>query len=387
MRIVWISHVGGDSLGGAGQALVEGAAGLVERGVEVTVVLPSRGRLADSLEAAGASIVVLPNVWWAWPSPRSIPRRIRETARAVVRTPVGVMRLSSFLRRAKPDLVVTNTLMSPLGAFAARTANLAHVWYVHEFGVEDHGLQFVLGERASLGLVTRLSRLVIVNSHAVQGKYEREGRNSETCVIYNAVDVPVEPARPAVRRAELELVLVGMIATYKGQIEAVRATSILAGKGIDVRLRLVGSRAGALNWQRLTALVHELDLEERVEVVGFAQDPAPYVAAADIVLMCSRSEAFGRVTVEAMKRGKPVIGTSSGGTVELVEGGRAGLLYPPGDHEALARQIERLHRDDALRRELGENGRAWAQARFTRDRHAEELLAAFARALSRATDD
>ena len=64
--------------------------------------------------------------------------------------------------------------------------------------------------------------------------------------------------------------------------------------------------------------------------------------------MCSRSEAFGRVTVEYLRRGRPVIGTRSGGTPELVEDGVTGFLYEPGDCTALAHRIELLASSNAM---------------------------------------
>jgi glycosyltransferase involved in cell wall biosynthesis len=118
-------------------------------------------------------------------------------------------------------------------------------------------------------------------------------------------------------------------------------------------------------------------VEERLELVGFSDDPGQELVAADVALTCSRLEAFGRATVEAMKLGRPVVAAASGGTLELVRDGWNGLLYAPGDAEALAERIERLHRDRDLLRELGENARAWAGETFTRGRYAAGLLEAF----------
>lgn len=382
MRIFWVSHVGGDSLGGAERSLVESVAGLRERGVEATVVVPSAGRLASMLEDAGGSVVVLPHVWWAWAGRRPAAWRIRRRAAAVFHSAGPYRKLAALLRQEKPDLVVTNTLAVPVGALAARSARIPHVWYVHEFGREDHRLGFLLGERMTLRLVDRLSRIVIVNSLAVREKYERLGLGARLHLVYYAVEAPSTPPAPAERRAELELVQVGMLSSHKGQADALRAVGVLAAKGIDVRLRLVGSQAGELYARVLDDLLDELDIRNRVDFVGFADDPAPYFAAADVALMCSRNEAFGRVTVEAMNVGTPVVGARSGGTVELVDEGRRGLLYTPGDADELATRLETLYRDGELRRRLGTEAQAWALETFTRERHTDELLRAFERALS-----
>jgi glycosyltransferase involved in cell wall biosynthesis len=381
-----VSHVGGDSLGGAERCLIEGAAGLRERAVDVVAVVPSNGLLADALRTAGASVVVLPNVWWARPGPIPPARRLRETASFLWHMPRALRGMTSLVKHEKPDLVVTNTLAAPIGAFAARRAGVPHLWYLHEFGREDQGYRFYFGERLAVALIDRLSRLVVVNSNAVRTKYEGKGLARKLRLVFNAVEMPDRLPRPAHRRAELELVLVGMLFPYKGQVDAIRAAGSLVASGIDVRLRLIGGGANEHYGNVLTSLVHDLHLEDRVDFVGFSDDPLKFVAAADVALMCSQNEAFGRVTVEAMKLGKPVVGARSGGTAELIEDGKTGLLYPPGDHEELARQIARLHGDEALRHELGTNARAWATTTFTRKRYVDDLLAAFSLAHEPAPD-
>jgi glycosyltransferase involved in cell wall biosynthesis len=94
----------------------------------------------------------------------------------------------------------------------------------------------------------------------------------------------------------------------------------------------------------------------------------------------SRCEAFGRVTVEAMRAGVPVIGTDAGGTPELVADGATGLLYRPGDAGALAAAIARLMDAPGLAMRLGEAGRVWATPRFGERQFADSLEAEFAHA-------
>lgn len=99
-----------------------------------------------------------------------------------------------------------------------------------------------------------------------------------------------------------------------------------------------------------------------------------------MLLLCSRCEAFGRVVVEAMKRGRPVVVTDAGGARELAVDSGGGLLYPPGDDAALADAIERLARDPAEARRMGESGLAWASRHCTLAGYADSFLGAVRRA-------
>jgi glycosyltransferase involved in cell wall biosynthesis len=82
-----------------------------------------------------------------------------------------------------------------------------------------------------------------------------------------------------------------------------------------------------------------------------------------------------------MSRAKPIVGTSVGGTAEAVEEGRTGLLVPPEDPESLASALERLHRDETLRRAMGEAGRRKVLAEFSLSRMADQTLSCYHRIL------
>ena len=171
--------------------------------------------------------------------------------------------------------------------------------------------------------------------------------------------MPELPREPVPGR----IVLVGGLAPAKGQADAIRALARLPGR----TLRLVGPDQRGYG-DELRRLAGELGVE--VELTGFSPDPARELAQAEVALTCARDEAFGRTTVEAMKLGVPVVAAASGGTLELVRDGETGLLYPPGDAEALAAAVERATP------ELGERAQRWARAEFTRERYADDLLAA-----------
>jgi glycosyltransferase involved in cell wall biosynthesis len=108
--------------------------------------------------------------------------------------------------------------------------------------------------------------------------------------------------------------------------------------------------------------------------MGYRNDAFSYMCIADVVLMCSRSEGFGRVTVEGMLAGKVVIGARSGATTELIQDGVTGLLYTLGDYKELANKIQYIHDNPVQARLTGKNAKEWAALNFSEERYGMDLM-------------
>ncbi len=106
------------------------------------------------------------------------------------------------------------------------------------------------------------------------------------------------------------------------------------------RLLILG--AGPMRAE-LQVLAHTLGIADHVELVGFVQNPLPYMREADAFVLSSRSEGFGNVLVEAMGCGTPVVATNCPhGPADILENGRFGILVPPQDPAALAMAMGRI---------------------------------------------
>jgi glycosyltransferase involved in cell wall biosynthesis len=369
VRILCLSHSGG--VGGAERCLVEAIDSLAERGHEVHVVLPEDGPLRQSLTSAAGVKVCWSNRWVTGPVPPLLVR-----GRWLMYNALDASRaIADLARRIDADLLLTNTLLMPAGAFAARRAGLPHVWFLHEFGIEDHELAFHFRRRPTLALMSRLTDLFLVNSAALRRHFAQWLPSERLRQIHYAVDVPKDV--PSEKHGgRFRLVLVGHLHRGKGQHDAIAAVGRLSREGFDVELDLVGSGSPEYS-RRLRNLAGDMGVEDRVHFVEFRQNPLGLVAGADVALMCSRSEALGRVTVEAMKLGLPVVGGAAGATPELVRDGWNGLLYEPGDVEALSDRIKLLYNDRAESSAMGRRGQAWAMETFNREVYGSELEDAF----------
>lgn len=184
----------------------------------------------------------------------------------------------------------------------------------------------------------------------------------------------------------LVLASVSRLFSWKGQRELVQAYALARAELPNLRLLIVGADAEEVQsgsfTEELKALAQSLGVEQGVTFTGPRSDVPQIMAACDLFTMPSFEEPFGLVFLEAMAMKKPVVALDNGGTPEVVEHGRSGLLSPPWDVPRLAANILTLLRDRELRARMGEYGRTQVLERFNAQRMARDAAAAYAQVLS-----
>jgi glycosyltransferase involved in cell wall biosynthesis len=336
----------------------------------LVAVYPQRGNLAVECSRYGIRTEIAWTPWWAfgkWPLIPGIHALIGAIPYSVLLVP-GIVQAVFLLRRLRPTVVLSNTMLIPSHAIAAKLLGIPHYWMVCEFGRDDHRLWFLLGYRRTIRLISKLSKSVICNSQAVENALLTVEPKMNTQVLYPVVDTPLGTPRERQPDESMRAVLIGYFSRAKGQRLAIEAIAIARKAGVDIELALVG----AGSHKPLRKLARRLGVEDLVSIYGPTDNVGPHWSTAHVGLMCSEREAFGRVTVEAMRAGLPVCGTSSGGTPEIIEHGVNGLLSPPGDASALAANLMTLESDEALRRKLASRAPETTE-RFQRDRHDNQL--------------
>jgi glycosyltransferase involved in cell wall biosynthesis len=348
MRVLFASHAS-DLRGGAEQSFLELVAALhLDGRVEVVAVTPYEGQFADALRAEGVEVHCAPTPLWVvigsnhFSGPLrlgGLGQRGRRVAGMVRRTPAWIR----LVRAVAPDVVVTSTAVTVMPAIAAAVLRTPHVWWLQEFVTRDHALEYVIGERASQWLVGVLSSEIVANSRAVASHFSPPVDPRRMHVVHYAIE-PRSIASNASAPGRLHLAMLGRLAPQKGSELAIRALGHLRHEPFSVDLRLVGHGNGEYI-DHLRSVAKNLGVERMVEFVEFTTRPEQELERANVVLMCSEIEAFGRTTAEALVNGRPVIGSWSGGTVELVDDGVDGFLFPPGDARALADAVRILGKD------------------------------------------
>ena len=223
-----------------------------------------------------------------------------------------------------------------------------------------------------------LNRIFTPRNHAVltvctYGKevLERGGvARDKIRIVFNGVDAPAAPRRDrtvlrefGIADEEKVITILTRFSEEKGVPFLLRSIAKLKEKTtVPFRLLLVGTGP---DFDRDKALIPELGIEDKVVLTGFRTDTARLLAASDIYLNSSSSEAMSFAILEAMAAGLPLVLTRVGGNPELVNTGEiCGLLAPYGDEDAYADAIAKLLEDDALRASFAAAARAKAEGEF-----------------------
>ena len=370
MRIFFISHSAGQY--GAELALLELLHGLTKLNVQCMVLVPKRGPLLAKLDSMNVEWRIIPYPKWQARSHSFLSFLVRTFVNAIIAIPVAIM-----LSRWRADIVYTNTSVACVGGLSAWLARKPHVWHLHESFRQKSKHAPGVSEKLAMKLMYYLSKSFIVISSAVRDDFQHYIHESKLNLIYQSVTLPkISQGSTHESSSDTQFfrcVIIASLNPWKGQHEAIQAISQLISKGINIHLLIVGG-GKKLYLEVLQQRVIEAGLEHHVKFTGYVDNPCQFFQIADVVLICSQWEPFGRVTIEAMLAGKPIIGTDSGGTAELIQEGKTGLLYKPGYIDELAEKIQYLYENPEIKLTLGATAQVWASNRFTQERYAKQVF-------------
>jgi glycosyltransferase involved in cell wall biosynthesis len=262
-----------------------------------------------------------------------------------------IPRIFKLYCRVKPNVVVLNSLvLSPVFAMVAGFLRIPRIWHILELGIEDHGYRFLLGRSLTFLLIFRLASGLVFLSNFIKTKF-LYGDKEFTFVIPPAFETSFTNQRsvcaPSIDEStKWSILVLGRTAEGKGQIDAIRAMHVLIYQNMryDLHLTLVGVINNTYT-KEIRSLASQLNLDEFISWIPFSSSSLTneYLQRADLGLVTSRNEAFGRITVEYMLNGLIVVGADYGGTSEILDQFRTSTFrYKPGNYFELAQVINSI---------------------------------------------
>lgn len=354
--------------------------------VDAHVILAEDGPFMDRLVDAGVSVELL-----------RMPERSRNLHReevapgrlpliSICTTGIYVLRLALRLRSLRPQLVHTNSLKSALyGGAAAKLVRIPAVLHIRDRIADDYLPKSAV--RPLRFAIQRLADAIVTDSDATKatlrptslgtmiGNFAIPRSTRTKAKPITSIPSPIATSIPSPIAAELRggvdrlhnglgvhMGMVGRLAPWKGQhvfLEAFANAFPSSGASASI---IGAALFGEDEYEEdLMKQIDELGIGHRVSMKGFREDVTAELRDMDVLVHASViPEPFGMVIIEAMAAGLPVLAPAAGGPLEIIDNGVNGLLYPPGDVEALTALMRTVAEDGELRRRLGEAARATA---------------------------
>ena len=293
----------------------------------------------------------------------------------------ALKQMEAYADKWKIDLVHTNSIVLLVGAMLAKRIHKPHIWHIREQIEEAFNLQF--DHKLLYQIYFNRASKVICVSNYIKEQYQKEICKTSSCVIYNGIDME----RYKISKKEKDcnrfnILMCGRIDENKGQKQAVHAVEkiIKEENYKKIHLKIVGEGNGRY-FLDLKKYVKEQGLETYIDILPFQSDLKELRKESDISLVCSKSEAFGRVTVEGMLGRDIVIEARTSGTMELIQDGITGYLYEYGNIEDLKNKILQVIFTWELQGKVMDHAQKYAVQNFSNQMSAHKILRIYQQAI------
>jgi glycosyltransferase involved in cell wall biosynthesis len=338
---------------------------------EIHVACPQGSDLEEEVRLLGSHFSALPNH--------------RHLSRGGMARLAGYVRTSLWLKKAvdacNPDVIHANSVYSAVACLLACYRSRAKlVWHARDF----------TGSRLMTRVCSWFSARVIAVSRSVAKWLEAQGvKESKIEVIYNGLDPSVGrscEAGTATKTSRLQndvfvFANVGQFVPWKRQIFFLAAARRVRPALPDAMFWLLGDDLFGCNAaykQQLHEYVETHALSDAVVFRGWQEPMSRVWEDVDCLVHTAEREPFGRVVIEAMDAGVPVIAVNARGPAEIIEDNRTGLLVPPGDVEKLTEAMLRIACATGVAERLSAAGRQEVRARFRAEETARRVAGIYA---------
>lgn len=332
LRIIFFTHY--TLLYGANKSLINLIESFYTKGFKnVLVVTPVKGDLNKILDDKGIPNCIIPfknETYFNGQKTSYIKRVMKFLYNWFI-----VINYRKKLNVTPHTIIHSNTSATLIGAYFSWLLKIPHIWHVREFGKEDYNINYNFGYKyfqfwlnKSFGAIAISQTIFDKRLSASLAKIKK--------VIYNGIiflsdlNAQINTNKKSSKVNNIiTFGIIGFISKEKGQEEAINALALLKQRFSNVRL-LIAGEGGEEFMHFLKAKIIELKIENRVSFIGYISEPSLFYKEINCLLVCSKFEALGRVTIESMSYGVPVIGYNNAGTSEIITHGVNGFLYKSG---------------------------------------------------------
>lgn len=344
-------------------------------GHEIFTVIPEQGGIEEDLIKLKMPYTVIPlrqPVTMMAYNIKDIVRKLRANYIAFCHW-LSAYTNAAKLKKQNFDIVYINGSNQLCGYYLSKALKIPFV--CHFRGASSKENYFVYNQKKLFN--DKNGKIIAISDYMRDKLPEILGINKEQIVlVHNGIEWHGDSPSPQNRDNGIHCVLCGRIIWAKGHMDAIEALHILKKQGIDnVYLHIAGSLKSAYQpyLDKLNERIGELGIGDRVIFEDEVTDMPAFRHNMNIELVCSVCEPFGRVTVEGMQSGLVVIGANTGGTLDIIEDNKNGLLYRQGNPEDLAEKMRFVIENEQTAIKLASEARKFAKTHFTMEQNVESI--------------
>lgn len=384
MRILFIATYEG--LSGASYSLIGMINELRKYHIDPMVILLKSGKLENKLRENNIPYMIVRGYPWVISKERksNIKYRFFWLIKKIINIKAEHV-ITDVIQKNNIELLHINASTASIGFAASKKTKIPCVWHIREFVEEDLGKEF-WNKTKAMECLSKATTVIAI-SKCVRDKFKTQlAKSAHIEVIYNGISIlPYIKERntPIFSSNQITIIISGRIDPGKGHIELIDALELIIKNGMqNICLQIVGKSQQKEYEDYIKKYVLEKKLEKNISFLGYREDVPDLYKKADISIVASKAEAFGRVTVEAMMAGTLVIGANTAGTKELIND-TYGLLYEQGNAVDLANKIIFAIKNKDKMSEIALNAKEYALKNFSALKNAEQVLEVYSTILDR----
>lgn len=280
------------------------------------------------------------------------------------------LQLILIVFKAKPQIIHANNTKAVLAVVLAKTmTDKKLIWHMRDLRCS----------RLLARICSCLSSKVIVVSRAVKDNLIGLGVKAEFVeVIYNGIavdDIPAE-IREKDQSSPITFANIGQFVPWKKQLFFIEAAESFLQDGPKARFILIGDDIFGRNSRYKKEIINRVKKSpfvSNIKIIGWQDGLASYWPKLDCLIHTADTEPFGRVIIEAMVHGVPVIAAAGCGPAEIIDNGKTALLFAPDDIEELFRAMKTISEDRELAHNLVRNAKEHIVSNFQASKTAEKI--------------
>jgi glycosyltransferase involved in cell wall biosynthesis len=327
-RVIYFTHY--TEMYGANRSLID----LITGGKKLypefrpVVIVPAEGKLTMVLRNLNVNYDIIP-------FHSSITNEAANTTISVLKGSIKsfinkllLFRHCKKLAQFNPDIIHSNSSTFTFGAQVAIKLKRPHIWHIREFIHEDYHYKYDFGESYFRKYLDKAFCAVVITNAILVKRCKGKAGNCK--VVYNGIVFETAIMQKQ-RSKNFSFGMVGLISKGKNQLEGIKAFKKLVEEFPELTLKVYGDFASENYKAEIKNYIKTHKLSNNIEFGGFKNSTDEIFKNIDCLIHCAHHEGMGRVTVEAMSYGIPVIGFDGAGTKEIITSGKDGFLYRTED--------------------------------------------------------